>query len=386
MRKRVAIIGAGNGGQSAAFQLSQKGLTIHLCDVDVKIVEGIKDRGGIHASGKLEGFTRIPLVTTQLGEAVEGVEAILPMVPRYAHRGIAENLLPYLKKKQRILLCPGSTTGELEFARVLRENGRDSPVSTVATLPYASRLQGPGDVFISLVAKTLFFATFPGRRTKEEAEYFQDFFGGITPVTNALEVGLNNGNPITHPAPTLLNTARIERRDEFLFYREGISPAIANINQQLDKERLTLCRGLGFREIPLTERLFLTGYTDRIYDSPLEAYHQSKAFASIPAPNSLQHRYITEDIPYGLVTFASLGEYLGISTPTIDLMIELAHLIFGIDFWTNGMTLSKLGLNRMGSADLNRFMEEGESPFVDWSRIPLLASRKSSPDEFGKGG
>lgn len=365
--RRIAIIGAGNGGQSAAFELTRKGFTVHLCEIKEKILEGIRERGGIQASGKLEGFARIPLVTARIEEAVEGVEAIFPMVPRFAHRRIAESLVPCLKEGQRILLCPGSTAGEIEFAQVLRKNGKNIPVSTIATLPYAARLKGPGEVFISLLSKSFFFATFPGEKTDKEAEYFQEFFPAITKLTNALEVGLNNGNPITHPAPTLLNTARIERGDQFLFYREGITPAIARINQRLDEERLALCRCLGFKEIPLTERLFLTGYTERIYNSPIEAYHQSQAFAPVLAPKSLEDRYIHEDIPYGLVTFASLGQHLGVPLLMMHLIIELANQIAGVDFWKNGITLSRLGLHRLDAAGLNHFMEDGKSPLVEWS-------------------
>ena len=88
--RKIAIIGAGNGGQSAAFELARKGFAIHLCDIDENVVQGIREVGGIHAFGKMEGFAQVSLLTTNVKEAVEEAEAILPMVPRYAHRSIAE--------------------------------------------------------------------------------------------------------------------------------------------------------------------------------------------------------------------------------------------------------------------------------------------------------
>ncbi len=47
--------------------------------------------------------------------------------------------------------------------------------------------------------------------------------GGVYPVMtaarNVLQTSLQNGNPIIHPAITLLNAARIERTGgDFLFY------------------------------------------------------------------------------------------------------------------------------------------------------------------------
>ena len=365
-RRKIAIIGAGNGGQSAAFELAKKGFTVHLCDIDENVIQGIREAGGIEASGRLEGFAEIPLLTTDVEEAVEGAESILPMVPRYAHRGIAGQLVSCLKERQRILLCPGSTFGEIEFVKVLRENGNIHSVSTVATLPYASRLKEPGKVSISLMAKTLFFATFPGKKTDQKANYFSDLFPAISKVSSGLEAGLNNGNPVTHPAPTLLNSARIERGESFLFYREGVTSSVARINQKLDEERMALCRALGFREIPLTERLFLTGYADRLYRTPLEAYHTSEAFAPILAPKSLKDRYLFEDVAYGLVTLTSLGACLEVPTPTMRLMTSLANEVTGVDFWQEGMTFSRLGIERLDCSGLLQFMEEGRSSQVKW--------------------
>lgn len=365
--RRIAIIGAGNGGQAAAFELAKKGFAVHLCDIDKRVIQEIGEAGGIRASGRLEGFAEISLLTTDVTEAVEEAEAIVPMVPRYAHRAIANQLVSCLKEEQHILLCPGSTLGEIEFAKVLRENGKGQTVSTVATLPYACRLNKPGEVSVTLVAKTLFFSSFPGKNTEEEAHYFIDLFPAISRMSSGLEVGLNNGNLVTHPVPTLLNAARIEKGEDFLFYREGVTPSVARINQKLDEERMALCRALGFREIPLTERLFLTGYADQVYETALQAYHRSEAFKPILAPRSLKDRYLFEDVAYGLVTLASLGECLEVPTPTMRLITALASEVTGVDFWQEGMTLSHLGMERLDVSKLLQFSIEGRSPLVEWS-------------------
>ena len=80
-----------------------------------------------------------------------------------------------------ILLSPGSSGGALEFAKVLREAGKRPLVSTLATLPYASRVQEPGRVMVSMLAKTLYFASFPGDRTKEEAVRWKELYPAISP-------------------------------------------------------------------------------------------------------------------------------------------------------------------------------------------------------------
>jgi len=43
-QRKIAIVGAGNGGQSAAFELTQKGFTVHLQDIEKKAIEFIRER------------------------------------------------------------------------------------------------------------------------------------------------------------------------------------------------------------------------------------------------------------------------------------------------------------------------------------------------------
>ena len=62
------------------------------------------------------------------------------------------------------------------------------------------------------------------------------------------------------------------------------------------------------------------------------------------APQSIDHRYIFEDVPMSLVPIASLGRALGAATPTIDMIIDLANLLHGVDYRSSGRTVEKLGL------------------------------------------
>ncbi|MHA1235920.1 MAG: NAD/NADP octopine/nopaline dehydrogenase family protein, partial [Promethearchaeota archaeon] len=52
----------------------------------------------------------------------------------------------------------------------------------------------------------------------------------------------------------------------------------------------------------------------------------------------------TEDIPTGLVPMASLGEFLEISTPIIDSIINLSSILCGTDFKKEGRNILNLNL------------------------------------------
>ena len=363
----VAIIGAGNGGQAAAAELGLQGFPIRLCDINPAMIAGLTARGGVECSGVLEGFAPVQLATTNLAEALDGADLVMVATARFAHAAIAAALAGIIPDHTPLLLNPGSSGGALEFTKIFRERGVKPLVSTLATLPYAVRVQEPGRVMISLLTKTLYFAAFPGDKTAEEAARWRGLYPAITPLANELEVSLNNGNPITHPAPMLLNAARIENTGgDFLFYRDGTSPAVVRVSERLDRERLALCRAFGFTEIPATERLFRLGYAEEVYPTLLDVYQKSQAFAPIKAPESLDYRYVYEDIPYGLAFFASLGQQTGVAMPASRTIIDLAGLMTGRDFMGEGFTTAQLGLAGLTTEELLDFVQTGRSTKVAW--------------------
>ena len=81
--------------------------------------------------------------------------------------------------------------------------------------------------------------------------------------------------------------------------------------------------------------------------------------STIKSPSSLDHRYMHEDVGYGLVPFAVLGQLAGIATPAIDALIALASAATGIDYRSTGLTLDKMGLAGVAPERLTDFLEHG---------------------------
>jgi len=115
---------------------------------------------------------------------------------------------------------------------------------------------------------------------------------------------------------------------------------------------------MGFSEIPTLERLYSLGYTDR-KDNLYEAYRNSKVFAPMKAPEDLQGRFIPEDIPYGLVTWSSLGDMIGVASPLMKAIITIASSLNQKNYLIEGRTVEKLGLAGMNVNQLNQFLSEG---------------------------
>jgi opine dehydrogenase len=81
------------------------------------------------------------------------------------------------------------------------------------------------------------------------------------------------------------------------------------------------------------------------------ASYQGEAWKIVPlsgpvseSSRTIAPRFITEDVPMGLVAWASMGRKLRVPTPTLDAMIHLAGVAKGTDFWKDGRTVERLGL------------------------------------------
>ena len=165
---------------------------------------------------------------------------------------------------------------------------------------------------------------------------------------------------IFHPALALLNAGRIETTlGEFQFYIDGASPSVARLLEVLDRERVTVASALGIRARTAQEWLQMAYHATG--DDLYEAIHNQPGYYGIQAPPTLNHRYITEDVPMSLVPIAALGERYGVSVRGMESIIRLACIIHRTDYWRRGRTLEKLGIHDWSVSELTRYVMEGVS-------------------------
>jgi opine dehydrogenase len=367
---KITAIGAGNGGKALAADMTLAGHEVTLFEFPqfAANLDPIIKQGGINLVGVgRTGFARLHAVTTDIEAALKNSEIIVSVMSAFGHKAAAKACAPHLKDGQIVVLNPGSTLGSLEYLRVLQEEGCRAKIKLgeVHTLTYAARGEG-AEVRILLEVKKLWLAAFPASHTADVLAKFKQLYPVAESAKNVLDVGLNNGNPIAHPGPALLNAGRVEyAQGEFYHYQEGITPHVANIIQALDDERMALCRKMGYPAIPSIERMNLMGYaTTR--SSLYEAYHTSPVFCGehpIKGPHSVSDRYFVEDTMYGLVTWSSLGRTIGVATPTIDAVIHLIAMLNQTDYFALGeRSLEKFGLSALNAPELDQFFDTGSLP------------------------
>jgi opine dehydrogenase len=364
--KKVAVLGAGNGGCAAAADLTLRGYEVRLFSRSESTLMPIAKRGGIElVEDGAEKFAAPFFVGSDLPPVVNGSDLIIIAVPSVAHEYLAKSLARQLADGQRVLLNPGHTGGSLHFANMLRAFGCQAKIKLceTVTLTYICRMPQPARVEIYRRTTNLRCAAFPGKESAELVKEIEKIYPNIILAKNVLETGLSNINAIMHPAGMLGNAGWIEKSGgDFYYYREGITRSIATWIEEVDRERLEIVKQLGLKPLRFVDIFYQAGLTSeeaRASGSIYRAIHESEPNRTIKSPATLDHRYIKEDVGYGLVPMAEIGRLLGVKTPVIDALIRLASVISRTDYCTDGLTLGKMGLAQVKSSDLPNILEHG---------------------------
>src|SRR5262249_44098765 len=185
----------------------------------------------------------------------------------------------------------------------------------------------------------------------------------VLTAMNVLETGFANINAIMHPAGMLGNAGWIEKTaGDFYYYREGITPAIAAWIEEVDQERLAIVQGLGLNPLRFVDIFYQAGLTSEAAKTSGSIYrtiNESEPNRTIKSPKTMDHRYIKEDVGYGLVPMAEIGKLLCVSTPVIDALITLASVVSGTDYRKDGLTVEKMGLAEVTAKDLPKLLRDG---------------------------
>lgn len=349
----VAVVGAGNVGCALAAHLALRGANVRLFNRSRERLAPIRDAGGITVAGAVEGFAEIGLIADTLVDAVAGAEVVAVTVPASALPHYAAPLANAITDDQIIWLNPGQSGGALYLAaEIERETGRRGlKLCELTIASHVSRMTGPAAVAVFSLSRAA-LATFPSRHLDECHEQLDALLPGqFTKIDSVLQADLSNMNAILHPPGMVCNAGWIDATaGQFRFYAEGGGPAVARVMEALDQERITLAERLGVPTVPFVELFHQAGFTSAEAmgaGSIYEAIRASDAIQPIRAPSTLDHRYLHEDVGWGLVPWIHLAGAVGTPTPAISAVTELASVLNETNYLDTGVTLEQMGLSAM---------------------------------------
>ncbi len=373
--KKVAVLGAGNGGRMAAADLGRMGYEVALYSRSDEKVAGIREKGGIEVldidSQPMDFFGPVACATSDIAEAVRGAQVILNPVPYFVCEEYARLVAPHLEEGQ-VVIYLGKGGASLTWGKVLKEMGIDKQVylADCNTLPYGSSKVDDWRVRLENRVQNLIIATFPGKDIDFVGEVAETIFPRENGYTirrgqNAIDSILVDYNAITHSPPMICNAARIELGEEdfHLFGKKENTPAVVHLTELIDRERMAIGEKLGLKQYPLEEEILMVKWNPNGEDYVLPLYDaiHTPFLEVCEGPFTLDVRHLTEDIPYGLVTFSSLGKMVGVPTPVSDAIITLAEGLLDRDFRSNGRTAETMGFDPSWTVDeLKRYLAEGK--------------------------
>jgi opine dehydrogenase len=293
-----------------------------LHDIDDSRLSEIRSRGGVDIEGESGGFAAVESATTDLLSADDGADVIIVVTGGNAQAVVARSLAPLVQDGQMILLIQGNTGGSLIVRRALDDAGSRAEVDVAEMDNYPCSCWRISSTRIRPIVKKrwLQIATFPGNRISAVFPRLSPLFPEAVAAPNTLYTGFTNTNAMLHVANCMANAGRIESGDSYKFYAEGVTPAVARLYEAINCERVAVAAALG-ASVPS-----MADWFDRVYgvrEATLVetcqrlTYNSDGPYQATGTPKSLDHKFITEDVPTGLIPMSALGAAAGVRAPAM---------------------------------------------------------------------
>jgi opine dehydrogenase len=367
---KIAVLGAGHGGLATAGHLALKGNEVNLFSFYKQEIDAVVEKGGIQLEGEVEGFAEVNLATTAIDEAVGGVDLIMVIMPALAHRNVASLLAGCMEDGQAVLLSPARTGGALEVYGTFRRFQVKKRVllGECQTFLYATESRGPAHVEIMKIKNRVRAAALPATDTGAFLDRMGRIYPEYAPAVNVLETSINNTGAVVHPAPMLLNTGLLERAakgEDLRYYRDIITRFVCDsVMEKIDREKSAVAEGFG---VPVLD---IKQWYRECYDvkgnTLYEVLQNNTYYLGFSAPKHvLGYHHVLDEIPNSLVPISEFASVVGVDTPMTDALVHLASAALGHDYWIEGRTLDKLGLEGLSASEILEFVNEGRRFWED---------------------
>jgi len=384
LEKPVAVLGGGACAQTFAAEFTLAGYKVRLYELP-ELAQGTLgevlrtheiELGGTQANFKWfrrAGVAKVDVVTTKISEALRGAGLVIVAIPAKGHKPFFEKMIPSLEDDQVISIFPDNF-GSLMLRNMMGEKGCtvDVIIGGWSSMPYGVRVVEPGKLDCLIRIRELLGDALPGK----DGDKFFETMKGIPAFDGTVElkkgdtvigVGLSNPNPAVHVPGSILNVGAMEvsemegalgiPKGKYSMYKHGMSPAVARVQLAFYQEERKIASAMGIKMIEFREDQFF--WKGGIMGVEYWVPFADVILPPIVGPNSVEHRYFTEDIPVGTVIRYHLAQKFGVDVPTIESMMQLGSVICKRDFLKEGITLKELGIEDLTKEQIIRYVREG---------------------------
>jgi opine dehydrogenase len=338
---QVAILGAGAVAFASAALLAQGGHDPVLWSPSGRRTAALAGGARLVARNAVEGEFH-PRIAASCVEALAAADVVYVAVPGYAHRAVIDAMAPLLRPDQPVVFSSHMSFSLLYLLQRRAVFGPAPMLVAWGTTVVTGRQTSLSEVFVSHVRAKVDMAVLPASAAGDGLALCIALFGDRFVLRDSLTaIGLSNLNPQNHLAIALCNLTRMEKGETWLQYA-NITGAVGRLMEALDAERLAIAAAYGVQVRTLQEHFRLsfaaTGETMAEMAASLSARG-----ADVAAPATLDSRYVTEDVPFGLWPTVCLAEAAGRKAPLHEAGVRMLSALYGRDFAAENDLLPALG-------------------------------------------
>lgn len=343
---KITILGAGNMGCANAADLTLKGHEVTLVktsnsmhNTTFEYIRNHDNKITLWQEGD-EKSAYIHKLTTEL-DAVSEAEIVFIATQTTVHEELIQRIAPYLRDGQVVLITPGyfSTAFFLKYCPEKKLTIVEGESST-----HDCRINEEGVIRVGFRNVRNPVGVYPVENLPIAKEKLDSMQQNYVYLSSVIEPAMHNPNMIVHTVGAIMSIPRIEKtKGEYCMYWEVWTPSVYKILEGLDNEKMNLLEHFGYERM----NYFNACKFRNSLDDSIDAKAVFEEYAASPyrakGPIVVDSRYISEDVPQGLVMLEALSEHLGLKTPVCTALIELATAALGRDMRAEGRTLERLG-------------------------------------------
>lgn len=252
-------------------------------------------------------------------------------------------LVPHLRARQPVIISSHASLGAVYLAECLAARGITLPITAWGTTVVTGRRKSGTQVQVNTVRQRVDICTVPATETESGLALCRSLFGDRFQTREGLlAISLSNLNPQNHMGIALANMTRMELGEEWSQGR-NVTPNVGRLLEALDAERLAIADALGLEVRTIFEHFHLSFHVP--VGSISEMNQQMHAAGNGgTGPATADSRYVTEDVPYGLVLTVALGDLVGRPARLHAAGIEIFSAMYCRDFRAENELLAALNL------------------------------------------
>ncbi|XP_060079252.1 octopine dehydrogenase [Ylistrum balloti] len=375
MTIKVCVCGGGNGAHTlSGLAASRDGVEVRVLTLfadeaerwtkalggdELTVIVNEKDGTKTEVKSRPKVITKDPVV------AISGADVVVLTVPAFAHEGYFQAMAPHVQDSALIVGLPSQAGFEFQCRDILGDKAAAVSMMSFETLPWACRIKEFGKKVEVLGTKSVLAASLI-KGTAETVDPLStlQMLHGAEPVfrlaKHFLEM-LIMSYSFVHPAILYGRWGTWDGKpvaEAPLFY-QGIDQATADMLTACSDECkevanaiMAACPGNDLSDVKDIYQWYLEYYHEDIQDDK-DLYHAittNKSYKGLVHPVKAEdggvvpdfgNRYLTEDIPMGMIVFKGVAIAAGVPIPKNDKLIMWAQEKIGKEYLVDGALTGK---------------------------------------------